>query len=153
MEANTPRTRQSTSPGLRALALHRDRLPPELDRRPRVTSYELFLEDALTFVLGRTPTPTLDAMGRDYAGFNTAQVAARRGRTPQQVMDEYTQARTRVMALVEELGLERLRAVGTIPWYGADYALDDFIVYAIYGHEREHCGQVRQFKLRIAAGG
>ena len=42
---------------------------------------KLFLEDALKFVLGRTPTPTLDAMGRDYAGFNTAQVAARRGRT------------------------------------------------------------------------
>jgi len=66
-------------------------------------------------------------------------------------MDEYTQAHPRVMTLVEELGPERLRAVGTIPWYGADYWLGDFIVYAIYGHEREYCGQVRQFKLRIAA--
>jgi DinB superfamily len=122
-----------------------------LDVLAHLTSYELFLEDALKSVLGRTPTPTLDAMGRDRAGFNTAQVAARRGRTPQQVMDEYTQAHTRVMTMIEELGPERLRAVGTIPWYGAPYSLDDFIVYAIYGHEREHCGQVRQFKLRIAA--
>jgi hypothetical protein len=90
-----------------------------LDTLAHLTSYELFLEDALKSVLGRTPTPTLDAMGRDHAGFNTAQVAARRGRTAQQVMDEYTQAHARVMAMVEELGPERLRAVGTIPWYGA----------------------------------
>jgi hypothetical protein len=39
-----------------------------------------------------------------------------------------------------------LRAPGTIPWYGAEYALDDLIVYFNYGHKREHAGQIGLFR-------
>ena len=31
---------------------------------------------------------------------------------------------------------------GTLPWYGDEYALDDFIVYTSYGHKREHGPQI-----------
>ncbi len=34
---------------------------------------------------------------------------------------------------------------GTLPWYGMEYALDDFIVYTFYGHKREHSAQIAAF--------
>jgi hypothetical protein len=34
------------------------------------------------------------------------------------------------------------REVGTIPWYGAEYSLDDLVVYQQYGHKREHDPQL-----------
>jgi hypothetical protein len=30
--------------------------------------------------------------------------------------------------------------------YGLEYALDDFIVYAYYGHKREHTAQIAVFR-------
>ena len=38
------------------------------------------------------------------------------------------------------------RQNGTLPWYGAEYSLDDFIVYTFYGHKREHTAQINVFK-------
>jgi hypothetical protein len=37
---------------------------------------------------------------------------------------------------------ERWREVGTIPWYGPQYSLEDLIVYTMYGHKREHNPQL-----------
>ena len=76
---------------------------------------------------------------------------ARKGRAPQQILDEYTSAHERTVALAKELGADRLREVGTIPWYGPKYSIDDFIVYANYAHKREHLGQLKQFRLRTRA--
>jgi uncharacterized protein (TIGR03083 family) len=111
-----------------------------------LASYEMLLEEALRSVLGRGPTPTLDAMGRDPQGFNDTQVAARRPHTRAQILEDFAQTHTRVLALIDELGPERLREPGTIPWYGPSYALDDLIVYANYAHKREHAAQIRTFR-------
>jgi hypothetical protein len=46
------------------------------------------------------------------------------------------------MALVARIPAERWREVGTIPWYGPQYALDDLAVYTMYGHKREHAPQL-----------
>jgi hypothetical protein len=119
------------------------------DLLAHLASFELYLEDGLKSVLGRGPTPTLDASNADRAGFNDAQVELRRDRLPDQILREYGDAHDRVMALADELGPDRLRQTGTIPWYGAAYSLDDLIVYANYAHKREHCGQLRQFRLRL----
>jgi len=118
------------------------------DTLAHLTSFELLLEDALKSVLGRGPTPLLDGYRADYAGFGDAQVAARAGRTPEAVMREYTEAHERVMRLANELGPERLREPGTIPWYGPGYSLDDLVVYINYAHKREHCGQLKVFRKR-----
>jgi hypothetical protein len=32
--------------------------------------------------------------------------------------------------------------VGTIPWYGPEYSLNDLVVYQMYGHKREHGPQL-----------
>ena len=139
-----------------------DGLPPDLWNRSGVTtrwsprdvlahlaSYELMLGDAFESVLGRQPTPTLDHMRADHTAFNDSEVERREGHTPEQILREYTEAHERVIALAAELGPDRLRQPGTIPWYGEGYSLDDLIVYANYAHKREHCGQVRQFRLRL----
>jgi hypothetical protein len=118
------------------------------DLLSHLTSYELMLEDALKSVLGRSPTPTLDASSSDRGGFNDQQVGARRDHLPDQVLREYVEAHDRVVALADELGAERLRQPGTIPWYGDGYSLDDFIVYTNYAHKREHCAQLKQFRMR-----
>jgi hypothetical protein len=88
---------------------------------------------------------------RGRAWFGDTQVLARKGRAPQQILDEYTSAHERTVALAKELGADRLREVGTIPWYGPKYSIDDFIVYANYAHKREHLGQLKQFRLRTRA--
>lgn len=111
-----------------------------------LASYELLLEDVLKSVLGRSPTRTLDAMRTDRMGFNETHVAARRSHSREAILREYTAAHERVVELARQLGPERLREPGTIPWYGEHYALDDFIVYANYAHKREHAAQIRTFR-------
>ncbi len=108
-----------------------------------MASYETLLEDALKFVAGQSPTPMLDDMGRDQAGFNDRQVAARKDKSSAELLDELRRGHEHVLALVNTFGPEKLRQVGTIPWYGKEYSLDDFIVYANYAHIREHVGQVK----------
>jgi hypothetical protein len=43
----------------------------------------------------------------------------------------------------------RQRETGTLPWYGDEYALDDFVVYSFYGHKREHGAQINAFRDAI----
>ena len=53
------------------------------------------------------------------------------------------------MELIGRIPAETLRQSGTIPWYGAEYALDDLIVYLYYGHKREHAAQIAAFRDRM----
>ena len=122
------------------------------DLLAHLASFERMLEEAMGQVAGeRGPTPTLDAM-RGPAGetFNEDQVAARRDKTPAEIMAEYEKANAGVMSHAGQLGPERLRQVGTIRWYGASYSLDDLIVYTNYAHKREHCAQMRRWRLERA---
>jgi hypothetical protein len=50
------------------------------------------------------------------------------------------------MGLITGISAEMRQRPGTLPWYGMEYALDDFIVYQYYGHKREHMAQVNVFK-------
>jgi len=51
--------------------------------------------------------------------------------------------------MVAQLSSEMLCQNGTLPWYGEVYALDDFLVYAYYGHKREHSAQIAAFRDRL----
>jgi len=121
------------------------------DTLAHLASYEHLLEDALNFVANPDkPRPTLDSMARDSKAFNDEQVAKYKAMSYDEILDDYSKTYERVIGLVTTLGPEKLREVGTIPWYGEVYSLDDFIVYASYGHKREHTGQIKQFRKRIA---
>ncbi len=66
------------------------------------------------------------------------------------VLGEYNDAHAQVMSIVAQISPETLRQTGTLPWYGAIYALDDFLVYAFYGHKREHSAQIASFHDQLS---
>ncbi len=119
------------------------------DTLSHLASYEHLLEDVLNFVAkpGST-THYLDAMNKSSSSFNDEQVAVFRAMSFDQILEDYIKTYDRVRILVELIGPQKLQEVGTIPWYGKEYSLDDFIVYASYGHKREHVGQIKQFRKR-----
>jgi hypothetical protein len=115
-----------------------------------LTSYECVLVEVLAVsVDSKRATPYLDKLTAPSGQFNDAEVAMRKHRTVREVLDEFNDAHAHVMSLVAQIPVEALRQVGTIPWYGAGYALDDFIVYAYYGHKSEHGAQIAAFRERL----
>lgn len=75
--------------------------------------------------------------------FNDDQAAVRRDWPVDRVMAEFLAAHERVLRLGALIAPEVWREVGTIPWYGAEYSLDDLVVYQQYGHKREHDPQLQ----------
>jgi DinB family protein len=117
------------------------------DIMAHLASYELYLDGVLGTFLGEPPTPTLIQIG-ELGGqrFNDIQVEMRKKGPVQSVLDEYIAATERNLSRVPLISAEVWRQVGTLPWYGNEYALDDFIVYSFYGHKREHSAQISVFK-------
>jgi uncharacterized protein (TIGR03083 family) len=94
-----------------------------------LASFEEVLVDVFAALLsGGRPTPMLDRFRARHGNFNDDQVAARKGKTAQEVLADYLEAHHEAMRLAGELPEETLRRPGTLPWYGPEYALDDFIV-------------------------
>ncbi len=112
-----------------------------------LASYEHLLEEILAPFAGVTmPTPTMERMASNYQDFNDLEVAARAGKSLAEIVAEYNDTATRTMTeLVPKIPPEKWREVGTIPWYGMEYSLDDYITYANYGHKREHAAQMNVF--------
>ena len=103
-------------------------------------AFEVRFADILaTFVDAPVVSGLLDA---DPRTFNDDQAAIRADWTIERVTDEFLAAHERVMTHARALPAERWRAVGTIPWYGPEYSLDDLVVYQMYGHKREHDPQL-----------
>jgi Mycothiol maleylpyruvate isomerase N-terminal domain len=103
-------------------------------------AFEVRFADILaTFVDAPVVSGLLDA---DPRTFNDDQAAIRADWTIERITDEFLAAHQRVMAHAGALPAERWREVGTIPWYGPEYSLDDLVVYQMYGHKREHDPQL-----------
>ena len=118
-----------------------------------LASYEHLLSDVFRFVHGGGPMPYLEHMSQPDTDFNDAQVARRKDLPVDEVLAELNAAHDAVMQQVADMPAELVGQVGTIPWYGMEYALDDFIVYANYGHKREHAAQIAVVKDRVDRGG
>jgi hypothetical protein len=103
-------------------------------------AFEVRFAEVLMLFAGETPGTNLRAS--PPATFNDDQAAIRRGWAVDAVLAELRDAHRQVMALVERIPAEAWREVGTIPWYGPEYALDDLVVYTMYGHKREHAPQL-----------
>ena len=78
----------------------------------------------------------------DPRTFNDDQAAVRKDWPLQAVLDEFLEAHERVMGHARSIPPETWREVGTIPWYGPEYSLNDLVVYQMYGHKREHDPQL-----------
>jgi uncharacterized protein (TIGR03083 family) len=116
-----------------------------------LASYEAAIADILASFVGVAASPTLDRMREQGAAFNDAEVEARSSLSPQQIVDEYAAHSTRVADLILQIPAETRREPGTLPWYGAEYALDDLLVYMAYGHKREHSAQIAVFRDKPVA--
>lgn len=111
-----------------------------------LASHELVLTEILgEFAEHNLGKANFNAFARDPLAFNDAEVEKRAHLSPAEALAEYEQAQAEVSRLVGLIPETTLRRVGTIPWYGAEYALDDLIVYSNYGHKREHSAQVAVF--------
>ena len=76
------------------------------------------------------------------ATFNDDMAEVRKHWPVDRIVAELREAHRGVMERVERIPAETWRQVGTIPWYGPEYALDDLVVYTQYGHKREHAPQL-----------
>jgi len=117
-----------------------------------LTSFEHLLAEVLNGFLDGGPTPYLDQQN-DEGGerFNDVQVGQRARQTPEETMAEYTAAAEKVLALAARIPVETYRQTGSLPWYGMEYDLDDFISYGYYGHKREHMAQIAVFLDLLAS--
>src|ERR1051326_8866245 len=93
-----------------------------------LASYEQVLVDVLSTFVGRQPTPYLNKFTEPGGQFNDTEVDLRKARTLQEVLDEFNGAHAQVISLARQLSPEQFLQTGTLPWYGMDYALDDFLV-------------------------
>lgn len=105
-----------------------------------LAAFELRFADQLAPFAGE-PVET-DLPSADPSTFNDDQAAVRQDWPVDRVMGEFLNAHERVMRLAALVPPDVWREVGTIPWYGADYSLDDLVVYQQYGHKREHDPQL-----------
>jgi len=98
-------------------------------------------------------TPTTNLRSAPSSTFNDEQAAIRRDWPVEQVVAELRDAHRLVMALAARLPAETWSAVGTIPWYGPQYSLDEMLVYTMYGHKREHGPQLEHVLDRADRAG
>jgi uncharacterized protein (TIGR03083 family) len=111
-----------------------------------LASYERVLVDILASFTGNGPTAALDTFIELGGQFNDSEVNRRKEKTIQDVLAEFNDTHSQVMSLVANIAPEKLREVGTLPWYGTAYSLDDVLVYMYYGHKREHSAQIAAFR-------
>lgn len=98
-----------------------------------------FADELATFVDAPLESDLMDA---DPRTFNDDQAAVRKDWPLEQVLTEFLEAHERAMRHAKAIAPEVWREVGTIPWYGSEYSLDDLVVYRMYGHKREHDPQL-----------
>jgi hypothetical protein len=113
-----------------------------------LASYEEVLVDILSGFVAKGPTPYLDKY-TSGAQFNDLEVESRRSKTAREVLDELNTVHARAMELAGQIHSEVFRQVGTLPWYGMEYSLDDLLVYMYYGHKREHSAQIAAFRDQL----
>jgi hypothetical protein len=114
-----------------------------------LASFEILLKEVFYSLLEGTEMPTMGRWTADPEQFNTDEVGQRKGMSPGETLEEYQQNYQSARELTKRLPAESYRPVGVLPWYGAEYDLDDFIAYTFYGHKREHSAQVAVFRDQI----
>jgi len=114
-----------------------------------LAAFEVRFVEILTAFLGEEPATNL--LQQPLETFNDDQAAVRREWSVEAIVGELRDAHAQAMALVPRIPAERWREVGTIPWYGPEYALDDLVVYLMYGHKREHGPQFEAVLDRTVA--
>ena len=110
-----------------------------------LASYEHIVVDVLNIFQKEQPTPYILEFLHQLDQFNKVEVEARKYETAQHVLDEYQDAQVEATSLLMQIPDEKVQERGTMPWYGDDCCLADFI-NRIYDHTQEHCAQIARFR-------
>ncbi len=113
-----------------------------------LASYEHIIVDVLSIFQKEQPTPYILQFLHQLDQFNKVEVEARKYETAQHVLDEYQDAQVEATSLLMQIPDEKVQERGTMPWYGEDCCMADFI-NRIYDHTREHCAQIARFRQRL----
>ncbi len=120
------------------------------DHVGHLAAFERILEDVFISILDPDKeTIYLNNYQSKRESFNDTEAAIRKERKPKDVVSEYTLAALRVQKLADAMPPKIFTKVGTLPWYGAEYSLDDYIVYANYGHKQGHVTQITTFREKL----
>jgi uncharacterized protein (TIGR03083 family) len=114
-----------------------------------LASHEQAFVEILQSLLSEAMTPTLDRFKQGAAGFNDPEVLRRRSLSGAEALAELADAHAQTLVLLPQLPEELLRRTGALPWYGAEYDLEDYICYGVYGHKREHSAQIDGYRSRL----
>ena len=96
------------------------------------------------------PTPTLDQLRQNFAEFCQREVENRRDLTIEETLAEYMTAYEQNRPLICRIPADLSHRNGTLPWYGEEFDLDDFIFFTFYGHKRERAGQIAAFRKELS---
>ena len=120
-----------------------------------IASHELVFIDVMNmFLENGEPTPAFDKNAEiGPMEYNDYAVAARSHLSYTEQLDEYIQAYEKLVGLLAQVPVAKRREVGSMPWYGMEYDLEDWIVYGNYAHKREHGAQIDVFKDKLKAEG
>ena len=111
-----------------------------------LAAYELLLIDSLsTLVDANATTPTLNDLLRLGDAWNDDEVDKRKHLTPVDTYLDYTNNFQQSQEILQRLPAELATKSGALAWYGEAYDIEDFLVYAFYGHKREHSAQIHAF--------
>ncbi len=114
-----------------------------------LTGWAAYFEEFLAPHAGVTlPSPYIEdfkQLGED--GFNAKHGTIAAALSPADVRAAYDMAWERVLAIATRVPPERWVEEGTLAWDPAG-SLDDFVVYAYYGHQYEHAAQIETFHDR-----
>lgn len=112
-----------------------------------LASFEHLLVELLESLLDNDiPTPTLAKYTRLGLAFNDEEVALREDLSVAETWTEYVETCGKTLDLIAQIPLEMQQQSGILPWYGEEYDLEDYLVYAYYGHKREHGAQIAAFR-------
>lgn len=119
-----------------------------------LTGWAAYFEEFLAPHAGLTlPTPLIDdfkRLGED--GFNAKHGTPAAATSAAQVLNDYDAAWRRVLEMADRITPERWREPGPLAW-DPEGALDEFAVYAYYGHQYEHAAQIEAFHDRRRRSG
>ncbi|MEP7294219.1 MAG: DinB family protein [Chloroflexota bacterium] len=112
-----------------------------------LASHELLMVEVLaSFLDASAPMPTLNAYFEQKSAFNDIEVEKRQALSFADLVSEYEAAFAKTRELAAQVPVGKRREVGAIPWYGAEYDLEDLAAYSNYAHKREHCAQIAVYR-------
>lgn len=115
-----------------------------------LTVSEKVLLDALKTLNSEAQTPDLQRFINRDESYGDATVNEAQHKSYEQVLADYESVREQALIELGKIDDATRNRVGTLPWYGADYDLEDFIVYTVYAHKREHSAHIDAFADRMA---